>query len=209
MHLRTTFANTFHLEATVALTVFGIVSGLVAFAVLRYRAGRRSAPATRSENNRLEAAYALGLLVVAAWLAATAATANASLHLSSPAPLAVGVMGYQWSWRFHYPASGVTVTGGPVGTVPTLVLPAHTSVTLDVSSNDVVHSFWIPHLRFKIDAFPKHVNKVTLQTGRPGTFPGRCAEFCGLYHDRMDFNVTVVTPAAFKQWLSGPKLRVA
>lgn len=91
----------------------------------------------------------------------------------------------QWGWRFSH-ADG---TGEWVGTGGTLHIPAGRPVDVLVTSQDVVHAFWVPQLAGKVDAVPGRVNRLRLQAGSPGRFAGQCAEFCGLGHAHMRFDV--------------------
>jgi cytochrome c oxidase subunit II len=87
--------------------------------------------------------------------------------------------------------------------VPELVLPAESSVRFELTSQDVIHSFWIPGFRFKRDVFPDQVTTFQVDVGEPtGAYlnTGVCAEFCGLDHTSMRFSVRIVTPAEFEQW---------
>jgi cytochrome c oxidase subunit 2 len=81
-------------------------------------------------------------------------------------------------------------------------VPAGESVRFEISSRDVIHSFWIPELRFKRDAFPDRVTDFDLVFDPGVTTVGRCAEFCGLGHDRMDFQVVSMQPPDFQRWLT-------
>ena len=114
----------------------------------------------------------------------------------------VQVTAFQWCWRFHYVGQPVTVTaqcqGGPD---PTLVLPTGEPVELDVTSSDVIHAVWVPYLRYKIYAYPGHVNTFTVTLTHTGRWIGRCAQLCGLFHYEMDFYLQAETPAQFDRWL--------
>ncbi len=86
--------------------------------------------------------------------------------------------------------------------MPTLTLPAGEPVKIELTSRDVVHSFWVPALKFKMDIFPQHVNTFTF-TRPDGRWRARCAEFCGLYHYGMEFYIKAVPRARFGRWLAG------
>jgi cytochrome c oxidase subunit II len=119
------------------------------------------------------------------------------------ADLLVEVTAFQWQWQFDYPESGVSVIGTDE-IVPELVLPAGSTVRFELTSRDVIHSFWITGFRFKRDVFPHEIRTFTVDVGdRIGTFPttGVCAEFCGLDHTTMRFGVRIVTPDEFDQWV--------
>ena len=110
----------------------------------------------------------------------------------------IRVIASKWEWTFDYPAYGIVVRSGTVGRQP-LVVPAGEAVRFEITSVDVIHSFWIPALRYKHDAIPGSTQVATLVFGR-GVFPGQCAEFCGLRHADMIFTAQAVSPAAFAAW---------
>src|SRR5690606_215548 len=108
-------------------------------------------------------------------------------------PLVVEARGHQWWWEFVYP----DFKGRPLYTAGELHVPAGRPVHVRLSAADVIHSFWVPRLAGKLDAIPGHVTILRLQADRPGTYAGRCAEFCGLQHTLMGFSVTAHPPEAF------------
>jgi cytochrome c oxidase subunit 2 len=85
--------------------------------------------------------------------------------------------------------------------MPTLYLPVDESVRFELSSPDVVHSFWVPAFSYKLDVIPGRLNAFDLTPTREGTFAGKCAELCGTYHSRMLFNVEVVSAEEYAQHL--------
>ncbi|MDQ3157762.1 MAG: cytochrome c oxidase subunit II, partial [Actinomycetota bacterium] len=119
----------------------------------------------------------------------------------------VTVVGSKWQWAFNYLDESST-GGDPVFDAGTpedpadLYLTVGESVRFDLKSPDVIHSFWIPEFYFKLDVVPGKVNSFDMTPTREGTFTGRCAELCGLYHSRMIFKVHVVSRAEFDQHLS-------
>jgi cytochrome c oxidase subunit II len=119
----------------------------------------------------------------------------------------VQVTAARWNWRFTYPDYGVTVAGSQV---PTLVVPTGTDVVFTGTSQDVIHSFWVPEMRFKQDVFPDSTVSWHLSFPHPQmAISGECGEFCGLLHASMRFFVNAVSPAQFRQWIrthqAGPR----
>lgn len=108
--------------------------------------------------------------------------------------LVVDVTGQQWTWTFSYPSAGGY-------TSEVLYLPVNRPVVFDVTSLDVVHSFWVVQMGVKVDANPGEITTVSVTPDRLGTFTVKCAELCGLYHAYMVAPVQVVTDAAFTGWL--------
>ncbi len=93
---------------------------------------------------------------------------------------------YQWGWRFTQPGPD-----GPIETVGILHIPAERPVDVLVTTEDVIHAFWVPQLAGKIDAIPGRTNRLRLEADAPGRLWGTCAEFCGIGHAVMPFQVMV------------------
>jgi cytochrome c oxidase subunit II len=113
--------------------------------------------------------------------------------------LKIAVSGEQWWWRVRYMPRG---GGQPVESANEVRLPVGQRVELELTSPDVIHSFWIPPLGGKVDMIPGRVNRLVLEPTRTGEFRGACAEFCGTSHALMAFSVVVLEEPAFEQWLA-------
>ncbi|MEM6436907.1 MAG: cytochrome c oxidase subunit II [Cyanobacteria bacterium P01_D01_bin.115] len=109
------------------------------------------------------------------------------------ADLEVNVAGMQYAWIFTYPNSGI-VDGE-------LHVPVNADVKLNISANDVIHSFWVPQFRLKQDAIPGKETELRFVATKPGTYPVVCAELCGGYHGAMRTQVIVHSPSEFNNWL--------
>jgi cytochrome c oxidase subunit 2 len=184
--------------APVLFGVLAVVLLAIVYAV--WRAGRRAAPRrTRSATNvEIGGALVIGVLV-ALLFAGTYRTEQRVDRVTSPGALELDVTAFQWGWRFVYPG-GVSVAGTDRKN-PTLVVPQGRTVRVELDARDVVHAFWVPAIRYKKDAFPGSTNTFELVFAETGRFPGRCAEFCGLRHTDMGFEVLVLAPAEFDAWL--------
>ncbi|BDI16889.1 cytochrome c oxidase subunit 2 [Nostoc cf. commune SO-36] len=112
--------------------------------------------------------------------------------LNKPADLVVDVKGIQYAWIFNYPDSGIT--SGE------LHIPVGADVQLNLSAEDVIHSFWVPNFRLKQDALPGIPTELRFVATKPGTYPVVCAELCGGYHGSMRTEVIVHTPEAYENW---------
>jgi cytochrome c oxidase subunit 2 len=175
------------------------IFGAVLFVVVRYRRQDDELPRQRDGFPVLEILYALGLAaIVAVLLSATFSTNDRETKLSGHPGLRMHVTAFQWGWRFRYPG-GATVVGDERH-APTMVVPTDTDVRFTLHSHDVIHAFWIPELRFKRDAFPERTTNFDLSFD-DRTAKGRCAEFCGLAHADMTFDVLALPPAQFDDWL--------
>ncbi|MES4908632.1 MULTISPECIES: cytochrome c oxidase subunit II [unclassified Streptomyces] len=207
MNRRHVFDQVFTLELALAAIVFVTVLGALLYSVVRRRAGSGVSPSRRAERPRMESYYVAVLAVVAVFLVVYTALAN---HHERHAPahrptVRVDVTAYQWCWQFAHPrarerAVSTTATCRD-GRLPTLVVPTGRTVRIELTSRDVIHSLWVPALRYKMDAFPDHVNTFTLTFDREGRWIGRCAEFCGQRHHSMDFWLKAVSPRKYATWL--------
>ena len=188
-------------EVVAALVVGGLVWGLVVFAVLRYRRRGDDVPTQRQYVVPLEVTYTVvPILVVAAIFGFTYRTQRDVNDLAEDPDLVVDVRGFQWQWQFHYQDEDVTVTGLP-DEPPVMVLPVGATVRLVLTSEDVIHSFYVPDFLYKRDAIPGVRNEIDVRVTDPGRYDGACAEFCGLDHARMTFVVEAVPRAEFDAWV--------
>ncbi len=196
--------DAFRFLMLLAVPVFTFVLAVLLYAVAAFRA-RREPP---EDGPPLWGRSAVPWV----WLAVTSALAVyvivnpglrglAELRSDRHADLVVRVEGSRWVWRFVYPESGVTSRE--------LVLPVGRRVRFDVTGVDVVHSFWVPAFRVKVDAVPGMTTSVYVTPTRTGDQAGdvnfrvQCAELCGLGHHLMAAPVRVVDPGAFEAWVAG------
>lgn len=189
----------------VALLVGGLVWTLIIWSVVAYR--RRSddddLPSQDDEHIPIEVVYTVVpiLIVVGLFVAGTMTYRDFDATSASPDHV-VAVTGFQWSWQFAYEGTGVVVEGdGADDLGPELVLPVGRTTRLDLVTEDVAHSFWVPRFLTKRDLIPGVDNSIDVTPTEVGTYSGRCAEFCGLDHWRMSFQVRVVDGAEFDRWL--------
>ena len=186
-----------------AVVVGAVVVLLIGWCVIRYRARADDdrEPSRTEGNVKLEIAYTLVPLALAGGLFAFNLVIDRQITRDRDAQVVIDATGFQWQWRFAYRDEGVTVVG-ELTDPPTLVLPAGRTVTLRLHTADVVHSFYVPGFLVKRDLVPGIVNEITLRPTRPARYQGHCAEFCGLEHARMNFDVEVVTAEEFDRWAS-------
>ena len=197
---REEFQDLWQVYLPIGVAVAAIVFGLVLFTLVRYRRRGDEVPGGREGPPIVEGLYALVLAgVVVFLLAMTFRTDDRVIEVSADPDVEVDVTAFQWGWRFTYPDEDVTVVGDD-RRPPTLVVPLDTTVQFTLTSRDVIHSFWIPEVRFKRDAFPNRETRFDLSFEEAdGT--GRCAEFCGLAHGEMTFDVVTMARDEFDDWL--------
>ncbi|MBC6982564.1 cytochrome c oxidase subunit II [Caulobacter sp. 17J80-11] len=139
------------------------------------------------------------VLIVVGLIVLTTASFLTDRALATPGerPLKIKVTGQQWWWRVEY-------QDGPVErwveTANEIRLPLGRPAEIELASDDVIHSFWIPNLAGKTDLIPGRTNRMAITPRRAGRFRGQCAEFCGFQHAHMALDVTVEPEAAFEAW---------
>jgi cytochrome c oxidase subunit II len=107
---------------------------------------------------------------------------------------AIEVVGRDWWWEVRYPNGAVTANE--------IHIPVGEPVEVELTTADVIHSFWVPRLQVKTDQIPGEVNRTWLEADRPGVYRGQCAEFCGLQHANMVFYVIAEPRADYEEWLA-------
>ena len=202
-----------------AMLVGLLVWGLIIYAVFKFR--RRSddeVPVQTRYHLPIEVLYTVAPIVIVVVLffftvrVQNEVLANVSDSDNKP-DHNVTVVGHQWSWTFNYvedEALDGSTTVHEIGTTayrPTLVLPVGESVRVTLKSPDVIHSFWVPAFLMKMDVIPGRDNHFSFTPTQKGTFVGRCAELCGVYHSRMLFDLEVVSPEDYAKYLSGLKAK--
>jgi cytochrome c oxidase subunit 2 len=197
-------------QAMVAAALVGlIVYGLLTFAILRYRRGRRAddeTPPQTAGSNRLEVAWTVGPLIIITILFALTLVALNVVNVrpaggGEPAAVRLEVTAFRWGWRFSYPGEGVVVQDN-LEPGPEIVLPAGRQIAVTLTGADVVHSFYVPQFLYKRDAIPGRANEFVMTIDQPGVYAGQCAEFCGLYHARMPFTIRAVSDTDYEAWLA-------
>jgi cytochrome c oxidase subunit 2 len=201
-----------------SVLVGGTVWILITVAVLRYRrrtpppsmrpaaeaaTGPRPTPmpAQTHGSTRLEVAWTLipiAIILALFWL--TLGTLE-KIDARQPSAVNIHITAFRWSWRFEYPDEDVSVIGQP-DSRPILVVPVGEPIHFVLDSADVAHSFYVPQFLFKRDAIPGKTNEFDITLTDPGDYGGQCAEFCGVFHDRMLLTVRAVDRATFDAWLA-------
>jgi cytochrome c oxidase subunit II len=187
-----------------AALVGGLVWVLITVAILRYR--RRPGdddrlPPQIGHVTWLEVVWTvLPIATILVLFGLTLSTLGKVDAFAAAPPVTVNVTAFRWQWRFDYAGTNVSVAGGP-DTPAEMVVPVGEPVHIVLTSADVDHSFYVPAFLFKRDAIPGRTNAFDLTITDPGTYSGQCAEFCGVFHDRMTLTVRAVTRPEFDAWL--------
>lgn len=194
----------------IVLLAVGVVAwGLMFFAIIVYRRrkGDTGLPPQLRYNNPIEVMFTVVPLIITVGFFAFTARDMAEIEKPTANPdVQIQVIGKQWSWDFNYVDANVYESGiqsqfegetGSEASLPTLYLPVGKSVKIDLSSRDVIHSFWVIDFLYKKDMFPGRHNFMYFTPQVEGTYQGKCAELCGEYHSMMMFNVKVVSQAEY------------
>ena len=177
----------------------------------RAKAGKGEFPKQTQYNVPVEIAYTIiPFIIVAVLFYYTAVKQTEIVEKTSNYKHEILVDGFQWSWQFSYPEAGskAVVTGTPAQP-PTLYVPLGEKVRYTITSNDVVHGFWVPAFMIQMQNLPGVTNYLEFTANKLGTYPGRCNILCGRNHSQMLFSVKVVTPAEYKTYLETLKASAA
>jgi cytochrome c oxidase subunit 2 len=216
-------AQLYLLILIMAAVVFVGVEGLLIWFTLKFKARRGRVAAQIHGNTRLEIGWTIGAAVILVFITAVtfiklpgiknpaesdidsqgnpvAANALFASTDQDPPPkgatLRIVVDGQQYIWRYQYPPQG----NKTVFAYEEMVVPVGMTVLLDITADDVAHSWWIPQLGGKMDAIPGYVNKSWFKATKPGLYKGQCAELCGRNHANMTARVRAVPFDEYQAW---------
>lgn len=192
--------------AWIAAGVVGVITLILILWPAVFHRGKKDGPEFPKQtqyNVPVEIAYTIiPFIIVAVLFYFTMERQNIITEKTDTYAHEITVEGFQWSWQFGYPEAGpqAVVTGTPTQT-PTLVVPLGERVRYTITSNDVVHGFWIPAFMIQMQNLPGVTNHLEFTAKKLGEFPGRCNILCGRNHSQMLFTVKVVTPDEYDAYL--------
>ena len=201
-HSEHAIANVFWVTFGVSCVGFGVIVLLLFLGW--WRRERPSLPGGGGERAATIVVLGMGVALPIALLVALFVWSDLFVTGSTAAPkpgstrMTIHVIAHQWWWEVRY-------DGTDVVTANEIHIPVHTRVNVELSTDDVIHSFWIPELNRKTDMIPGVANRQLLVANEPGTYRGQCAEFCGLQHAHMAAEVIAQPRAAFDRWLDREK----
>lgn len=180
----------------VMLAILALITGLVLYAVVRFRQ-RAGQPEPRQVfgNSRVETAWTIGAVLVVTFLFVASIE---TMHRADPAPRPdeqpnLLIVAHQWWWEARYPQSGAVAANE-------IHIPAGQAWLVQLDSADVIHDWWVADLGRKMDAIPGHPNHFWIEADKPGTYLGTCAEYCGAEHAWMRIRVIAQSPPDFQAW---------
>lgn len=197
-------AGLYDVFMAIAAVVFVVVASLIGWSIVAYRRkdGDEALPRQFRDNVKLEILwFAIPQLIVIGLFAGSVLALNDVDEESRDPALTIGVDAFQWGWRFTYETTDVVVDSLPDDPAE-IVIPVGETITFSLTSSDVVHSFYVPAFFQKRDVVPGLTNRMDVVVEEPGIYDAKCAEFCGLLHDRMDFTIRAAPRAEYEAWLT-------
>ena len=218
------FHNNWLLLLCALISLF--VLGLLAYTMVRYRRAAHPVPSRTSHNTVIEIVWTLVPVLILVAIAIPSIRLLSAQYSPPKADLTVKVIGHQWYWTYEYPDHGVTIDSymlkeagdptrqknqrartdadGPplLAADERMVIPVGSVVKFIITSDDVIHAFWVPAFWNKIDANPGQLNEIWAKVDRPGVYFGQCTELCGARHAYMPIAVEVVSKERFAAWVA-------
>jgi cytochrome c oxidase subunit 2 len=183
-----------HLYLIIFLFSLVVVIILYSVVVFRQKPGEEKDGAYIRGNTRLEIFWTIIPLITVIALATLGARYLGEIQAAEADEMPVHVVGFQWDWRFEYPELGISSSE--------LNVPAGRQIRFEMTSEDVIHSFWVPEFRIKQDLVPGITTTLRIKPTQVGQYTVRCAEMCGTRHAYMLRPVNVMEPADFQAWVS-------
>lgn len=189
-----------------SLGVLVVMWGLIAMILTRKRGNLiEHAPADLGGGQKwvMFGGFLFPTVVLAAmYFASLGSMASFPLNRGMDRPPQIQIIGHQWWWEVHYlygPLHDHFVTANEIH------IPAGETVDIDLLSQDVIHSFWVPALHGKVDMIPGMTNRIRVEADHPGILRGQCAVYCGDEHPKMVLLVVVQSPSDFQKWLANAR----
>jgi len=196
-----------------------IVFGAMLYAIVNHRKSLGVKPAEFHEHLWLEILWSVIPFIILVVMAIPATKVLINMYNTENEELTIKITGYQWKWKYEYLDQGISFFSNLSTTQDQInnkapksewfllevdhpmVVPINTKVKLLVTSDDVIHAWWVPDFGIKQDGIPGFINENWIYVTKPGTYRGQCGELCGLNHAFMPIVVQAVSNAEFNQWV--------
>ena len=216
-----------HMSLWVCVIVGVIVFGAMFYSIFAHRRSRHPKPAQFHESMKVEVIWTLIPTLILIVMAVPATITLRDIEDNSESDLTVLITASQWKWHYQYVEADIgfysrlTTPREQIYNLEPkgehyllqvdhpLVLPTHKKVRFLVTSNDVIHSWWLPDFAVKQDAIPGFINEAWTRVDKPGLYRGQCAELCGMDHAFMPIVVEVRPEAEFDRWIADQRLAMA
>lgn len=210
-----------HMVCIAVCAIIGvIVFGIMIYSIIHHRKSKGYEAASFHDNPRLEIVWSVIPFLILIGLAVPATRVLIRMNDTNQPQVTVKIVGYQWRWQYEYLDQGISFFSSldtPFKQIHNkqkknewyllevdkpLVLPVNKKIRFLVTSNDVIHSWWVPELGIKRDAIPGFMYEAWATIEKPGTYRGQCAELCGVNHAFMPIVVKAVPEADFDRWVA-------
>src|SRR3990167_3075103 len=211
----------------ICCAIAAIVFGLITYSLIKFRRSKHATPAHFIGNRTAEMIWTAVPFLILIGLAIPATMTLGQIHNTDESTLTIKITGHQWKWEYEYLDDGIhfySYLATPYAQIfknapkdkwfllevdHPMVVPINTKVKLLITSDDVVHSWWVPELGVKQDAIPGFVNENWIKVEALGEYRGQCGELCGVSHGFMPIVVKVVSQDEFKKWVSDQQKQMA
>ncbi len=213
----------FYICCVIALVVFGVMF----YSIIKHRKSKGAVAAHFHESTKVEIIWTVIPVLILIGMAIPATTTLMAMEDSSESDLTVKITGSQWKWHYSYfgeeveffslmttsqkQIEGIEEKGAHylLEVDNPLVLPINRKVRFLMTSDDVIHSWWVPDFAVKKDTIPGFINEAWTRIDKPGVYRGQCAELCGQAHGFMPVVVHAMEEEEYDQWLANKKLEIA
>ncbi|BBB23734.1 cytochrome c oxidase subunit II [Isorropodon fossajaponicum endosymbiont JTNG4] len=203
----------------ICVAIAVIVFGVMIYSLIVHRKSQGAVAANFHESTKVELLWTGVPIIILVLMVIPASTVLIDLEDTSKAQMTIKITGHQWKWQYDYPKEGISFISNLkqdskdviysgnrhknylLEVDNNLVLPVDTSIRFLITSNDVIHSWWVPDFGVKQDANPGFINDAWVQIDEIGTYRGQCAELCGKDHGFMPIVVDVVSKADYAKWV--------
>lgn len=209
----------FWICVAIAIVVFGVMF----YSMINHRKSKGAKAASFHEHLWLELTWTIIPFIILIVMAIPATKVLMHMRDASKPDITIKVTGYQWKWQYEYIDQGIKFFSNlatPFAQIHNqapkdanylrtvdhpLIVPIHKKIRFLVTSNDVIHSWWVIDFGIKQDAVPGYINEAWTRIDKPGIYHGQCAELCGVNHAYMPIVVIAVTENAFNTWVAQQK----
>jgi len=203
------------------------VFAVLIYSIIKHRKSRGAKPASFHESTTVEIIWTTIPFLILVGMAVPATKTLLALEDTRNADMSIQITGYQWKWKYDYLDEGISFFSSlstPRAEIENkqakgenylmevdnpIVVPINKKIRFLITSNDVIHSWWVPALGWKQDAVPGYVNDAWAEVKEPGTYRGRCAELCGKDHGFMPIVLVAKTEEDYKAWVADQKAGAA
>ncbi|MFG0770378.1 cytochrome c oxidase subunit II [Vibrio plantisponsor] len=213
----------FYICVAIALVVFGAMF----YAIFKHRKSKGAVAAHFHESTKVEIIWTIIPIIILVAMAIPATKTLVAMEDTSQSDLTIKITGSQWKWHYSYfeqdveffsllatsqkQIQGEETKGAHylLEVDQPLVLPTERKVRFLLTSDDVIHSWWVPAFAVKKDTIPGYINEAWTRIDEPGVYRGQCAELCGRAHGFMPIVVQAMEPEKYDQWLADKKAEIA